>query len=223
MKFNKKKTIISLIINTFLFISTFIVSVNGVAYGASAGQLGDSMKGIGYFKAYTMDSNILMGFLAFMMIAFNINSLVKKENDYPGWMVKTYLVGTTAVTLTFITVCVFLAPMFEITGMGWKMMFKNDLFFFHFLNPLLALFNFIFFIPSQNISRKTRLFGLIPTVIYSIVYMTAVLVLKSWDDFYNFTFGGKLFMVPISLIVMYAATYGISTLLSIFHNKKVSL
>ena len=52
---------LSLIFNVFLMISTTIIVTNGFLHGAGDGQLGEEMIGWGYFKAFTIDANILNG------------------------------------------------------------------------------------------------------------------------------------------------------------------
>lgn len=212
---------ISLIINAYIVISAFIVMIVGVCMGAGEGQVGDSMRGLGYFKAFTIDSNVLMGLIALMGLTFNINNLVSKKIEFPKWMTLTYLTGTTAVALTFVTVVVFLAPMFEIQGDGYMTMFVDDMFFYHLVNPIMAIVNLIFFLPGDKITGKVKLVGLIPTFIYSIIYTICVAVLKIWSDFYNFTFGGKFVLIPLVLLVMYAATFGLSCLICFGRNKRL--
>ena len=218
---DRKRNTISLIINAYIAISAFVVMVIGVSQGAGEGQLGDMMRGIGYFKAFTIDSNVLMGIIALMALVFNINNAVSKKNECPKWMTVTYLTGTAAVALTFVTVVVFLAPMFEIQGIGFMTMFKDDMFFYHLVNPIMAIVNLIFFLPGDKIKGKAKLFGLIPTFIYSIVYTVCVAVLKIWSDFYNFTFGGKYALIPLVLLVMYGVTYGLSCIVCFGRNKRI--
>lgn len=219
----KGKNFISLIINAYIFISAFIVMIIGVSQGAGTGQVGDAMKGLGYFKAFTIDSNVLMGLIALMALTFNINNAVTKKSECPKWMTLTYLTGVSSVALTFFTVVVFLAPMFQIQGKGYMTMFQDDMFFYHFLNPILSVINFIFFLPGDKIIGKVKLFSLIPVFLYSIVYIICIAVLKIWSDFYNFTFGGKFILIPLVLIVIYAVTFGLSSLICFGRNKQIHI
>lgn len=216
---DRRKNTAALIINLFLSVAVAVVTVLGVAKGAGAGQVGDRMIGLGYFKAFTIDSNVLMGICALLMLAFNINSAVNKKYEMPSWVVKTYLFGAGSVALTFVTVVVFLTPMFKATGMSMKYLYSADMFFFHVADPILAVTALVFFTPVQKLSVKTRLLALAPTVLYSAVYTVNVAVLKTWKDFYNFTFGGKLFLTPVVILVMYAASFGIISLISCAHNR----
>ena len=62
-------------------------------------------------------------------------------------------------------------------------MYKNDMFFFHFLNPLLAFFTFLFFVKGDRLNWKEDFLGMVPMVIYSIFYVIFVLT-HTWRDFY---------------------------------------
>ena len=60
---------------------------------------------------------------------------------------------------------------------------------------------------------RESLWTLIPTVVYSLVYAAAVIFMKVWTDWYGFTFGGKLYMAPVSGIVMYLVTLGVAAVI----------
>ena len=81
------------------------------------------------------------------------------------------------------------------------------MFFLHFLTPVLAIAMFIVGSNEYNFKLKENLIGLIPLGIYSVVYVTNAVVLHTWSDFYGFTFGGKNYLVPLVLVIMYSSTY----------------
>lgn len=215
----KKRNIISLIINSFIAISSFLIMVKGVASGASSGQVGENMIGIGYFKPYTIDTNVINGLVAIMMATFNIYNLVEKKDELPRFLVVAQLISTVGVTVTMMTVIFFLAPMQMKMYNGFIWLFANDMFFFHLLNPLLSIFNFIFLDRRYKLKKKEVLLGALTTVIYSFVYSYNVLISKQWSDFYGFTFGGKMYMATISIVVMYFVTWLFSYLLVKFNSK----
>lgn len=220
MKYRAENTA-ALIINAFIVLSVAVITVLGVSEGAGAGQVGEMMKGTGYFKAFTIDSNVLMGVCSFVMLVFNVNGAVNKKYEMPSWAVKTYLFGAGAVGLTFVTVVLFLAPTFKAAGMDMKLLFSKDMFFFHVAVPVLSVITLVFLTPAEKLKIRPRIFALAPTVIYSAVYTVNVAVLNKWPDFYSFTFGGKLFLIPVVIIVMYGASFGIITLISLAHNGAV--
>ena len=216
---SKKRNIIALIINAFIVISTFIIMIKGVSNGASSGQVGENMICIGYFKPYTIDTNVLNGIVALMMATFNIYNLIENKDELPRFLVVGQLISTVGVTVTILTVIFFLAPTFYMTHTGVIWLFSNDMFFFHLLNPILSIINFVLLDKRYVLNRKEIYLGISTTVIYSFVYLYNVVLAKNWSDFYGFTFGGKLYMGFISVIVMYLATLLISYVLAKLNSK----
>ena len=205
---DKTKRNIAVLINMFIFISTLAWSIHGVIYGAGSGQLGEQMRGAGYFKAFTILSNILLGICA-------LTAAVSLLRGRPGaGCMKLYLTGAAAAGLTFAVVLLFLGPMQLTKGKSFFSMYSNDMFFFHLLNPLLAAINLALFMPRFSCTKKDVAAAVIPTALYSFVYIYFVVITKQWSDFYNFTFGGKVWLTPIVATVLYAATYGIAALLA---------
>jgi len=213
----KTRNILGLIINTFIFVSTMIVTIIGVAKGSSPGQLGENIVGLSYFKPYTIDSNVLNGFVSFMMLTFNIYNLIENKDELPRFLVVAQLISTVSVTVTIMTVVFFLAPMQALAGNGYIFFFKNDMFFFHLINPIVSIINFIFIDRRYKLNIRDIIIGMSSTVIYSFVYLYNVLITKNWSDFYGFTFGGKIYMAPISMIVMYLVSLLFSYLLARFN------
>lgn len=218
---SKIKTMILMLINAFIFFSTLIVVIMGCSGGASAGQLGYHIKGIGYFKPFTIDSNILMGVFAGIMLVVNIQSLVREKYDIPKWAEMGYFVGANAVLLTFVTVVLFLAPTNGFDIGTYALMFSNDLIFLHLLTPLLACLSFCCLMKSNKFTAKQTLWGVLPTFLYSLVYVSQVVLFKNWEDFYGFIFGGQNQFVILVMLVMYGVTFVLGYLLIKLHNKKI--
>lgn len=209
---------IAIIVNLIIAVDAILISITGIVNGAGEGQLGTYIIGWGYFKPYTMNSNIFTGLVA-LIVAFcclvNINN---EEILLPRLLMRTYLMGTTCLVLTFLIAALFLAPIQVIKDRNYFVMFSGDMFFFHFLNPLLATISLTVLLKGTRFSFVDRFIGMIPTVIYSIVYFVMVVVIKYWDDFYHFTFGGKYYLIPGVFIIIYAVTYTSSYLLTRMHN-----
>lgn len=208
----------AIIINSVIALNIIIIAMLGIFYGAGDGQLGNYIVGLGYFKPYTMDSNILTGFVALIVVAYKIINLHNDKQSLPRWLMRLYLMGTTSLVLTFLTAAFFLAPIEVISGRSYFVMFSDDMFFFHMLNPLLATFSLIVLMRDYKYSFTDRICGILPTVIYSIVYFAMVVVLGWWDDFYHFTFGGKYYLIPIVILIIYGAAYLCSFLITSIHN-----
>ena len=200
--------IIGLIINLFLFVSSMVVFFR-IIY-APEGKLI-------YFRQFTNLSNIYMGIVSLLIFIFTLIN-IKKDYRLPKWLRIIQLSAGVGVMLTFLVVILFLVPTQVRNWTDFINMYKNDMFFFHFLNPLLAFSVFLFFVRGEKLTWKIDFFGMIPMVIYSIVYSICVLT-ERWNDFYGFTFGGKQWAMPLSLLVMYIFTYLVSFLTSFIYNK----
>lgn len=182
---------------------------------------------------FTNLSNIFVGIASAIMIPFNVKNLKNGSNSFPKWLFILKFTATVSVTVTLLTVVFFLGPMNVIMGYGqsgeleiarYFNYFAGNAFYLHFLTPILAIASVIFFENCEvPLSKKTALWGLLPTVLYSIVYFYEVVIVGwqngGWYDFYGFTFGGNMKLAAVSIVAMYAATYLISRIELWAHNK----
>lgn len=220
MKTSKK--IILLVTHLFIAVSTIILTIKGVLFGAAAGQLGENMINWGYFKAFTVDSNDLAAVASLVMVVLLVKNLVTGKDGLPYWAVLLQYVSSVALALTFITTATFLAPTQVAIGNSYWLYFSNDMFFLHFLTPVLTIGAYIFGEKEFVFKKKENLFGMIPLFIYSIVYVTCAVITKVWSDFYGFTFGGHNWAVIPVLIVIYSVTFGMAVLITFCHNKRMA-
>lgn len=217
---NKTKVganVADLILNVLIVLST--VWAMRYYYVAGPDPLGSV--GNGCFKYFTTDSNILVGIAALIMLIFNIARLFKPDAVMPRWVSVLKYAGTSAVALTMLTVVFFLGPVCAISGglHGYLRMFEGNTLVLHLTTPLIAIISFIFFERDNSFGLGDCLIASLPSYIYSIVYFALVVCFKVWTDWYGFTFGGKYYMIPVSLIVMYLATFGISAALKKLRRK----
>ena len=174
--------------------------------------------GIRTFCMFTVNSNILAALSSFAIIPYAIDGLRKKEYILPNWVVVFMLTGTTAVALTFLVSLFILSPV-----KGFVLIFTGSRFFLHGVCPILNILAFCVFVTSHKITVKQSLFALIPVGIYAIVYFVMVVLipkdLGGWDDFYGFAT-----RVPIwiSATVILPLTFGITTLVRLWHNHSFS-
>lgn len=208
---NKSRNIIDLILNLAIVLST--VWAIGLYYISGPDALGSV--GSGCLKYFTTDSNILVALAALLMMIFNIARLVKPDTVIPKWVSVLKYAGTSAVTLTLLTVVFFLGPSVAIRNgfMSYFLMFRGNTFALHFSTPVLAIVSLVCFEKDNAFNLGDCLAACLPSYIYSVVYFMMVVCLKVWTDWYGFTFGGKLFMIPLALIVSYLVTFGISAAL----------
>ena len=153
----------------------------------------DLQRGRSALRFFTAQSNILCAAAALMMCLFPQSQVV--------WLLK--YTGTAAVTVTMLTVFLFLAPSI---GEGWTVLLKGSDFFMHLVTPLLALISFCAF-EKRGMDFRTALLGVLPVMIYGPWYLYKIQFApenKRWDDFYGFNKGGKW---PISFAMMLIGTF----------------
>ena len=181
--------------------------------------------GVHSLRFFTVLSNLFVMFVGVIILVYNIKNAINDKYEFPKWLISLKYVATTAVSLTFLTVVVFLAPMFAMAGKGYFSLFEHNNFFMHFLTPVLAFTSFVFFERNQKLPFKQTWLAILPTTLYAIVYTIMVVFVGEanggWADFYNFTFGGNNWVIPISASVMLLVTFGLGVLLRVFHNKRI--
>lgn len=213
MKNKRLRFTLSLIINLIIFMLMVHTLVNNFRTDIVRDTRLLDAGGWVSFRYFTMLSNVLAAIAAAIVAAFDAKALVCEEENLPRWVLILKYAGTVAVTLTFVTVVVFLSPMVEAMGYGYFSLFRNENFLLHFLSPVLAILSFVLFERIEDFKFIETLYGVIPTVLYSFVYLPMVVIgaeKGGWPDFYMLTFGGRMWVAPISLIVMYGATFGLA-------------
>lgn len=144
-------------------------------------------------KFFTYLSNVLLAVSSLLIIVF--------PNSFIAWMIK--YTGTAAVSVTMVTVLVFLGP-----TIGYKKVLAGRELWMHLLNPLIAIITFAI-LERRSLSFLNSLFGMIPVILYGTMYYFKVLVAKEekrWDDFYGFNKGGKWYL---AIFFMLAGTFAI--------------
>ena len=218
---DKKRTLWFTLINAFLFVTTIIVTYITLSFGTVAGQVDTNVEeGWYYILTFTVQSNILLGLIAFVGMILGIRNL-KKELPIPKSFLTWYLVASSAAMLTAITVIFFLAPGRALQGKNYFEMMMGPMFFFHFFNPFLSAFTFIFLTPPAKLGARNCLFSLLPPVVYGLFYVTNVVFLKNWYDFYGFTFGGNDWATIPVFVIIGLVTFSIALLLTSCHNRYI--
>ena len=216
----KTKNAFSLILNIAIVgFTAYAISL----YFTTGGSANMQDFGWSCLRYFTNLSNIFVAFASLLMIPFNLRNIRTRRNYFPRAIYVIKFVATVSVTVTFLTVVFFLAPMAvassshggDINWMAFFWFFQDGAFFLHFLTPVLAIISAIFLERSHGkITKKIAWLGLLPTVLYSGVYAYEVAYLGEahggWPDFYGFTFGGNLKYAACSIVAMYLFTYIIS-------------
>ena len=180
----KKKTIGSLIINTFTMISVIVCTIIL------------SLRGPKTFRMFTTQSNVIVGIVAAIIVVFDILILLKKYNELPKWLRILKMITTTGVTLTFLVVVFYLGFVAIAEGYSYFIMFENTNICFHFLTPVSAIISFILFEGKKDINIKNTFLNIIHMVGYSIFYAINVFTHLNPDgsvnrkyDWYYFVLG----------------------------------
>ena len=150
-------------------------------------------------RYFTSLSNLFCALSSLLLLV----SLPGGTPPYPVWLLR-YL-ATAAVTVTFLTVMVHLGPM-----LGYKSQLSGVCFYLHLLGPLLSLAAFCFFERFYPLPLGTALLGVLPVLLYGVLYLHQVVRAERWEDFYGFNKSGKW---PVSFGAMLFGTFLICLLL----------
>ncbi len=218
MKARTRITIIFLISLFILVVESSIV-YRGLTSGHTIKQVSDTASSAGYFSAFTVDCECFMAMVSLVGVVLCVKALLKKEDELPPWFDVLYLIGTSSLTLVFLVVACYLAPIKVAHGYSYFYLFRKGNFYNHFLNPWLSILCLDLINNTRKIPRKSALLAPIPMIIYAFVYLINVAFLKTWPDLYSFFPGGRYWLFPIELAVIFAITYGLGRLHIGLHNK----
>lgn len=185
------------ILNLVIFLATALIVAD---LARKDGQWApDRLRGA--FRFYTCQSNALCAAAALLTAVFRLSGTLPQA----VWTLK--YIGTAAVTVTMLTVFLFLAPS---AGKDWyELLLKGaGNLFMHLLTPLLALVSFCMF-ERQGMTFAQSLWGMLPVALYGPLYLYKTVFApadKRWEDFYGFNKNGKW---PVMFTVMLTGTFGI--------------
>lgn len=169
-----------------------------------------------HVASFTILSNIFLGIVAL------ISTIIALKNPNKPFSPKVstwYLVAASSTMLTCLTVLFFLAPMRAISGRNYFDMLLEQMFFLHFLNPILGAICYIFFFKTETkIGLKPCFLAILPPVMYSSPYIFCVCIIKIWPDFYGLTFGGNYYVIPLVYLIFCSVMLVISSSLAALHN-----
>jgi len=216
-----KKIKISLILNIIIIVLVLITSIfmfTGFKFMPDKTLL-EATK-LEMFKFYTVDSNLLIGAIALVFTIYETKLIKNNIKKIPTGIYILKLIGTSGITLTFVTTAFFLAPQY-----GLYAMYNNNNLLFHFIIPVLSIITYVFFEKYDN-KYRYAFYGIIPMFIYSLYYSSMIFIhlndggLTFKYDFYGFL-QGNINNAFIVLPIIYLFSLLISTIL-IFLNKKLA-
>lgn len=208
----KNRILLVLLISIFIFVVEAVLVTKGLTSGHSIKQVDNTELHAGYFSAFTVDCECFMALVSLVGIILCLRAFHRKEYCLPEWFDVLYMMGTASLTLVFLVVAVYLAPIKAANGYGYFHLFSGGNFFNHFLNPWLAIVCFDVINKTRKLSWKRAWFAPIPMIVYAGIYMFNVAVLKVWPDLYSFSFGGHYWVFPIELVLIFGVTFGLGLL-----------
>ena len=174
----KKNQTAEMILNIVLVIFTVIGIILMLTGKPEEGALQSA--GIENFKFYTVLTNVFCGIIAAVHLIF---LLLKKDTDKIRVL---KLAAVCGVAITFAVVAFMFGPLY-----GFPQFYKRGNLFFHLLEPVVAMVEFIL-IRRKKIPFKYTVIAAVPTLLYGIGYMTNILINGiggPWpytNDFYAF-------------------------------------
>ena len=202
-----RKQKISFVLNFLIFLFTVFATVSMmIGFNFMSGEKVLSSTSFQAFKYFTVDSNVIAGFVSLVYMIYLCLLAKGKIKEMPKFMSYLKLASTTGVTLTMMVTICFLAPRSTTTYFAY---FMNSNFFMHFLTPLLCIITFAFFEPVK-LSFKQSCYGTCFMILYAIFYIPNILlhldngkVLPEYD-WYGFLFGGLntiWFVIPLLWLI----------------------
>ena len=186
-----------LVMNFLIFLITLLILIMFFRKGGHW----DSDRVRKTFRFYTCQSNVLCAVSALAMV------IAQLSGNVPRWVWTLKYIGTAGITVTMLTVFLFLAPS---VGKDWyEVLLKgaNNL-FMHLLTPLMAIVSFCLF-EKRGMSFLCSLWGLLPVIMYGQHYLYRIIFApegKRWDDFYGFNKQGKW---PMAFGMMLVGTFAV--------------
>lgn len=207
---NKRSTS-EIIFNLIIVIFTVTGIILMLTGKAEEGALQSS--GIENFKFYTVLTNVFCGLVAAVYLLF---ILLKKDTD----KVRVFkLAAVCGVAITFAVVAFMFGPLY-----GYPQFYKRGNLFFHLLEPLAAMAEFIL-IRRKKIPFKYTVIAAVPTLLYGIGYMLNVLIngvggpWPDTNDFYAFLSWGW----PVGIVIFAVITlsaFGVACIFRSISNRR---
>lgn len=206
-----KRSASEIIFNLIIAGFTVIGIILMLTRKAEAGALQSS--GIENFKFYTVLTNVFCGLIAAVYLMF---ILLKKDTD----KIRVFkLAAVCGVAITFAVVAFMFGPLY-----GYPQFYKGGNLFFHLLEPLTAIAEFIL-IRRKKIPFKYTVIAAVPTLLYGMGYMLNILIngvggpWPDTNDFYAFLSWGW----PVGIAIFATITlltFGIACLFRVISNKR---
>lgn len=147
------------------------------------------------FKYYTVLSNVFAGIVSVISLAVS----GEKKKDM---ITVLRLTAASMVTITFLTIALFLGPLY-----GMARMYRNANFFFHLVVPVITVINYLFVADNAAVKFKATFMSAALTFLYGLVYLMNCIIngIGEWpdtNDWYGFLNWGY----PVGLMIFAVIT-----------------
>lgn len=117
------------------------------------------------FTYYTQYSNILTLITSVLLV------ICLLKNNVPKWLKFLRYIALNMMTITFFIVTFVLVPLllYAIGNKGFMMFTYGSMIFHHLVCPILLFISYCFLEKWNPISKKDKLYVLIPTIVYGII------------------------------------------------------
>ena len=133
------------------------------------------------FRYFTVLSNLFCALTALILL------LSELFGAMPPWAVALKYMGVSAVTVTLLTVFLYLLPASRsIQGL----LSNRSERIMHVYAPILAILSFLGF-EQEGLSPWIIPLGLLPVVLYGWLYLDRVVLHPTWEDIYGFNRAGR--------------------------------
>lgn len=166
----RKKAAFSLVCSAAILVMEITAMVNGFL-----------RDGVGMFRYYTQDSNLLLLLAVVPWIVFTLRYL-RDGIAVPSWVRTAKYIATCTAAVTFTVVVAVLAPAAD---NYLSLLLGGDMLFTHTLCPLLAVVSLLLFEGEPPLQQIHTWMALIPTAVYAALALV-MNVLKLWDGPYPF-------------------------------------
>lgn len=207
----KSKLITAIVLNLIIFAVT-----GGVVLSFFCGNTDEIIQsGEMSFVYFTIDANVLAAIAALTAVIGEVRILRCRAQELPKAVVLLKYMATVGLALTFLVVVCYLIPVY---GVYTELHDENV--HLHVMAPVFCFMTTVFLERSHRITLLESFLGLLPEVIYGIVYFIMVVIIGEsrggWTDFYQFNVGGRWYLTAAAIL---AFSYGICTAVRLLHNK----
>ena len=220
---DRRKLIASAIVNyaAFLIVAVCFILVLFAPDKIELASKSVSERFADAIKYFTVQSNILFAAAALTFAIAETRVLTGAAKKIPFAFIVIKHVFTVGVTVTFLTVALYLSPINE---KGYFDLFSGYNFFFHFFVPAIAVASLFLFDGRRFPYRYTAL-GLLPFLFYGVFYLINAYTHTQGGkvvpeyDWYYFLQGGAAF-TAVTITAMIILTFAVSALLWVGERKR---